>query len=106
MEPVISSAATRPRTSLPTALSGRAITRMLVPGGRVPLLRRASAGVTSRQTAVRPGCAMGNSSPAGCCARKLAHPPVAARSLRKSASSAEADDGAADSTPTERVAVL
>ena len=44
IEPVISSAATRPRTSLPTALFGRAISRMLVPAGTRSWLCAASVG--------------------------------------------------------------
>ena len=53
IKPVISSAATRRRTALPTALSGRAITRTLVPAGNRLWLCSASAGVTARQIAVR-----------------------------------------------------
>src|SRR5262249_4664835 len=53
--PVISSAATRPRTSLPTALFGRAISRMLVPAGTSSWLCAASVAEIGRQIAVIAG---------------------------------------------------
>jgi hypothetical protein len=53
--PVISSARTSPRTALPTAELGRAMTRMPACGGTTPLLWAASLTLTSRQIAVRAG---------------------------------------------------
>ena len=53
--PVISSAATSPRTSLPTALLGRAISSTLVPGGTRSSLCAASRAEIARQIAVSGG---------------------------------------------------
>jgi hypothetical protein len=97
--PVISSASTSPRTSLPTALSGRAITRMPAADGTTLSLWSASWALTSRQIAVRagdPGGAMPNSWPLGFAVLKAVNPPVLARLLRKVSTSAVAAVGVGD----------